>query len=105
MLTPPHSAKIAAIPIKPTLKFNQAAGAHVPLTFAPGESYQFDWSHEIVVMTCLSRRRRRWRPGDDHEGRRPIFIIAWGISGGTPSPLPFPLLNGAGCGDPAASQI
>jgi transposase len=22
----------------------------VPLTFAPGEAYQFDWSHEIVVM-------------------------------------------------------
>ena len=26
------------------------ADAYVPLTFAPGEAYQFDWSHEIVVM-------------------------------------------------------
>ena len=26
------------------------ATAFVPLTFAPGEAYQFDWSHEIVVM-------------------------------------------------------
>jgi len=26
------------------------AQAYVPLTFAPGEAYQFDWSHEIVVM-------------------------------------------------------
>ena len=26
------------------------ASAFVPLTFAPGEAYQFDWSHEIVVM-------------------------------------------------------
>jgi hypothetical protein len=26
------------------------ASAYVPLTFAPGEAYQFDWSHEIVVM-------------------------------------------------------
>ena len=26
------------------------ATAYVPLTFAPGEAYQFDWSHEIVVM-------------------------------------------------------
>jgi transposase len=26
------------------------AGAYVPLTFAPGEAYQFDWSHEIVVL-------------------------------------------------------
>src|ERR1700720_3958256 len=26
------------------------ASAFVPLTFAPGEAYQFDWSHDIVVM-------------------------------------------------------
>ena len=26
------------------------APAFVPLSFAPGEAYQFDWSHEIVVM-------------------------------------------------------
>ena len=26
------------------------AQAYVPLTFAPGEAYQFDWSHEIVVL-------------------------------------------------------
>jgi transposase len=26
------------------------ADAYIPLTFAPGEAYQFDWSHEIVVM-------------------------------------------------------
>ena len=26
------------------------AGSYVPLSFAPGEAYQFDWSHEIVVM-------------------------------------------------------
>jgi transposase len=24
--------------------------AHVPLSFAPGEAYQFDWSHDIVVI-------------------------------------------------------
>src|SRR6516164_7766874 len=24
--------------------------AHVPLSFAAGEAYQFDWSHEIVVI-------------------------------------------------------
>jgi hypothetical protein len=22
----------------------------VPLSFAPGEAYQFDWSHEVVVI-------------------------------------------------------
>ena len=26
------------------------AQAYVPLSFAPGEAYQFDWSHEIVVI-------------------------------------------------------
>ncbi len=26
------------------------AQAYVPLSFAPGEAYQFDWSHEIVVL-------------------------------------------------------
>lgn len=32
---------------------NQSSGASsafVPLSFAPGEAYQFDWSHEIVVI-------------------------------------------------------
>ncbi|AUQ68349.1 transposase (plasmid) [Phaeobacter inhibens] len=27
-----------------------SAAAHVPLIFDPGEAYQFDWSHEIVVI-------------------------------------------------------
>jgi transposase len=26
------------------------ATAYVPLSFAPGEAYQFDWSHEVVVL-------------------------------------------------------
>jgi transposase len=26
------------------------AAAFVPLSFAPGEAYQFDWSHEIVLL-------------------------------------------------------
>src|SRR6202453_817694 len=32
------------------LNARATADAFVPLTFAPGEAYQFDWSHEIVVM-------------------------------------------------------
>jgi transposase len=28
----------------------RAAEAYVPLSFAPGEAYQFDWSHEVVVL-------------------------------------------------------
>jgi hypothetical protein len=27
-----------------------AVGAFIPLSFAPGEAYQFDWSHEIVLI-------------------------------------------------------
>ena len=27
-----------------------SASAHVPLSFDPGEAYQFDWSHEIVIL-------------------------------------------------------
>ena len=53
--------------------------AYIPLTFAPGEAYQFDWSHEVVLINgvtvivkvahatraCCScgltrARRRRW---------------------------------------------
>src|SRR5438874_9648940 len=26
------------------------AEAYVPLSFAPGEAYQFDWSHEVVLL-------------------------------------------------------
>jgi transposase len=29
---------------------SRQAEAYVPLTFDPGEAYQFDWSHEIVVI-------------------------------------------------------
>jgi transposase len=29
---------------------HSAATAYVPLTFAAGEAYQFDWSHEVVVL-------------------------------------------------------
>jgi transposase len=30
------------------------ASAFIPLTFAPGEAYQFDWSHEIVVLNGVT---------------------------------------------------
>jgi transposase len=33
---------------------SQIAAAFVPLSFAPGEAYQFDWSHEIVVMSGVT---------------------------------------------------
>jgi transposase len=30
------------------------AEAYVPLSFAPGEAYQFDWSHEIVLISGVT---------------------------------------------------
>jgi transposase len=74
------------------------ASAFVPLRFAPGEAYQFDWSHEIVVLDgvttivkvahvrlCHSRmmfvapiraKRRRWcstRTNErSHSSRGPV---------------------------------
>src|SRR5207344_2775840 len=30
------------------------AAAYVPLTFDPGEAYQFDWSHEIVLLNGVT---------------------------------------------------
>src|SRR3974377_1544508 len=31
-----------------------AASAYVPLSFAPGEAYQFDWSHEVVLLSGVT---------------------------------------------------
>src|SRR3954469_14291827 len=30
------------------------AKAYVPLSFAPGEAYQFDWSHEVVLINSAT---------------------------------------------------
>ena len=30
------------------------AAAYVPLSFEPGEAYQFDWSHEIVLLNGVT---------------------------------------------------
>src|SRR5690348_1511729 len=32
---------------------SETVQAYVPLSFAPGEAYQFDWSHEIVLMNGM----------------------------------------------------
>jgi transposase len=33
-----------------TAQGHATATAYVPLSFAPGEAYQFDWSHEVVLL-------------------------------------------------------
>ena len=32
------------------------ADAYVPLSFAPGEAYQFDWSHEVVLINGVTHK-------------------------------------------------
>src|SRR3954467_12977729 len=32
----------------------QSTNAYVPLSFAPGEAYQFDWSHEVVLINSTT---------------------------------------------------
>src|SRR4051795_8556714 len=32
----------------------QSTNAYVPLSFAPGEAYQFDWSHEVVLINSAT---------------------------------------------------
>jgi len=39
-----------------TVHGQSAAGAYVPLTFGPGEAYQFDWSHEVVLLSGVTVR-------------------------------------------------
>ncbi len=39
------------------------APAFEPLVFAPGEAYQFDWSHEIVLIAASPRRSRSLTSG------------------------------------------
>src|ERR1700741_2220969 len=37
-----------------TERGSATAEAYVPLSFAPGEAYQFDWSHEIVLINGVT---------------------------------------------------
>ncbi len=36
------------------MSVGQSVQAFVPLSFAAGEAYQFDWSHEIVVIRSMT---------------------------------------------------
>jgi transposase len=44
---------------------SSTADAYVPLSFAPGEAYQFDWSHEVVLIngtTVIVKVARKHHP-------------------------------------------
>jgi hypothetical protein len=38
----------------PAARGATTAEAYVPLSFAPGEAYQFDWSHEVVLINGVT---------------------------------------------------
>ena len=69
---------------------SQSATAYVPLSFAPGEAYQFDWSHEIVVMSGVTttlkvaRVRRKLAESDDGD-RQMVAILATVLTDGLPA--------------------
>src|SRR5205807_767314 len=51
------------------------AVAIVPLTFAPGEAYQFDWSHEVVLLSGVTVSSRPLMSGSVTAGCCPCGPI------------------------------
>jgi hypothetical protein len=51
------------------------ADAYVPLSFAPGEDYQFDWLHEIVVLNGVTTKVARVRLRHS----RMLFVRAYSL--------------------------
>src|ERR1700752_5520149 len=45
------------------------AAAYVPLSFAPGEAYQFDWSHEVVLLGGVTVTSTNRRSAKDHSSQ------------------------------------
>ena len=37
-------------------KGKQPGGAYIPLSFSPGDAYQFDWSHEQVILGGVAQK-------------------------------------------------
>ena len=37
-------------------KGKEPTGGYIPLSFAPGDAYQFDWSHEMVVLDGIPQK-------------------------------------------------
>src|SRR5262245_61989444 len=55
----------------------RTAQAFVPLVFAPGEAYQFDWSHEIVVIAGAATKARVAQVRPCHS--RMLFVRAYRV--------------------------
>ena len=82
-----------------------SAAAYVPLSFDPGDAYQFDWSHEVVLIdVCLLREvsiripfcigSRRGHSPDG--GSSPVSGSSDGIANGfklESQGIPYPLMH------------
>ena len=55
------------------------AAAYVPLSFAPGEAYQFDWSHEVVLLNGVTVTVKVAHVRLCHS--RMLFVHAYGLIG------------------------
>ena len=69
---------------------SETASAYVPaVRFAPGEAYQYDWSHEIVVMdgvtTTVKVAHVGLLPSPHDAGARPIRRVSAGDECSTPT--------------------
>ncbi len=52
-MTVPTTACIASLRLWRDERARVPAQAFVPMSFAPGEAYQFDWSHETITLRGL----------------------------------------------------
>ena len=51
------------------------AEAYVPLCYAPGEAYQFDWSHEVIVISGVMRESQEPQPSGSNRWHRDGFDV------------------------------
>lgn len=51
------------------------AAAYVPLSFAPGEAYQFDWSHEVILLSGTTMMVKAAHVRLCHS--RMLFVLAY----------------------------
>ena len=59
----------------PKERGQSTAAAYVPLFFAPGEAFQFDWSHEVVLLSGVTVTVRLPMSGSATAGYRSCVPI------------------------------
>jgi hypothetical protein len=59
---------------------SSTAAAYVPLTFAPGEAYQFDWSHEIAFCKMQGDSAEMQGGARARPGKKQHLSMGWRVS-------------------------